>query len=605
MKKVFFLFLAVLTATLIILEHQRFRPDQPVSEGCMACHAGASDPDKSHPVAAFGCFSCHLGNPYSLDKDRAHAGMALNPGDLSVAALGCGQEKCHPDIVPRVKNSIMATNKGILNTLYYHWVTDGEEAASPVDVQALLALDTRANLAEDHFVKLCASCHFWRERTPGEDEFSQRGGGCSGCHVTKRGQKTTKDLSKFIHSELSTRIPSANCIRCHNRSARAGLSYEGKYESEGYGTPFEHGRPNSRRLSGRRFYLNLPADVHHARSGMVCIDCHTHLEIMGDGKRYEYLEEQRDVTCIDCHEPRFVKVRDGDKFAESLPRLNRTVPPLEAAKVAYSQKGAPLYNLRQDRDGVALHLKLTGKAVSMNIPAEKKAYHTLPGHERLSCQSCHSPYIPQCYGCHITYHKAESQKDKLLGRETPGRWREGRSYMRFETPILGLADEETISPYSPCQVFVSVFEADSSCNPEESFAISAMSPFDPHTTQNASRTCLDCHGDSKALGLGQGHLSVTKDGLLFCPTYDALGSNFGQDFAPESFVSVDGEALHTASRHRRRPFNAKELKAILGVTPCLSCHDTYDDPIYRDFKKSLERLRTGAARACEVSFAFP
>jgi hypothetical protein len=44
------------------------------------------------------------------------------------------------------------------------------------------------------------------------------------------------------HARYTTRIPTANCLKCHNRSNRIGLSYEGIFESEGYGTPYRHGK---------------------------------------------------------------------------------------------------------------------------------------------------------------------------------------------------------------------------------------------------------------------------------------------------------------------------------------------------------------------------
>ena len=43
------------------------------------------------------------------------------------------------------------------------------------------------------------------------------------------------------HPLVVKQVPEENCIRCHNRSGRIGLSYIGVYESEGYGTPYEQG----------------------------------------------------------------------------------------------------------------------------------------------------------------------------------------------------------------------------------------------------------------------------------------------------------------------------------------------------------------------------
>ncbi len=61
-------------------------------------------------------------------------------------------------------------------------------------------------------------------------------------------------------------------------------------------------------------------------------------------------------------------------------------------------------------------------------------------HKRLSCQSCHSTWVPQCFGCHVRADYGKDQLDKLTLKETPGLWQEFRSFIRFESPCLGVMD---------------------------------------------------------------------------------------------------------------------------------------------------------------------
>ena len=597
-RSLLFLSFVLLGAVVMVQDMLRPRPEEPYQEGCLVCHPEVSDPDPSHPVSALGCAVCHLGNPSSLDKERAHAGMVINPGDLHFARQTCGRAECHPEIVPRVKSSIMATNKGILNTLYYHWETDGQLAAAPRDVPRMLEDPARLSLAEDQFAKMCASCHLWKPRE-GEGEIGQRGGGCSACHVVGKGD-TADDptLMTFDHARLSVRVPADNCLRCHNRSARQGLSYQGRFESEGYATPYVRGAPGTRRLSGGRYFIQGPADVHFDL-GLTCIDCHTHLEIMGDGQTHEYMEEQTEISCEMCHAPEFEAVRPGDGLAVTLAGLNRAVPGIEGARIAYSPRSAPLYHLRSIDGRAVLFRKLDGKPIFMESTDLSQPHHNLPGHERLSCQACHSRLMPQCYGCHLEYRKDEVQLDKLSGQETRGHWNEGRSYMRLTQPILGVDGAEVV-PFAPCQVFVSVFDRQGRHQPEASKTIPAMTTFDPHTTQLSSRTCAECHLDPKALGLGEGHLLTGPEGISFDPLYDSRRSGFGLDVPPEAFGSLNGTRLHTASRPDRRPWTRAELEAILRPGPCLACHDQYTDPVYDDFALSLRKLRQGKAEGCPV-----
>ncbi len=583
-----------------VLVKDMHRPDSraAVEEKCLACHDQVSDPDPSHPVSALGCVSCHLGNAHSLDKERAHAGMVQNPGDLRVADQTCGRTECHPDIVPRVRTSIMATNKGILNTLYYHWETDEQLAAAPRDVPGMLRDPERLSLAEDQFAKMCASCHLWKVRD-GEGEIGLRGGGCSACHVVEKG-RTEDDptLASFNHSRLSIRIPADNCLRCHNRSARQGLSYQGLFESEGYGTPYVRGSPGTRRLSGGRFYMEGPADVHFEK-GLTCIDCHTHWELMGDGEEHEYMEEQTEITCEMCHDPEFEALRSGDDLARSLSDLNRAVPQLDTSNIVYSPKGAPLYHFRSIGRQAVLFRKLDGKPVPVQSTDLSQPHHTLSGHERLSCQACHSRLMPQCYGCHLEYRRDRFQIDKLSGQETRGQWKEGRSYMRLVNPILGVEEEE-IQPFAPCQVMISVFDRQGQHKPQDSKTIPAMTTFDPHTTRTASRTCIECHLDPKAIGLGQGYLYGEKQ-IRFQPLYDSQKSHFGLQIPPGAFVGLNGTQLQTTSRPARRSFNLDELRAILRPGPCLACHHEYTDPMYADFDKSIGLIETGNAQECPAN----
>jgi hypothetical protein len=540
--------------------------------------------------------------------------MVLNPGGLAAAPRACGREDCHPEVVERVRASIMATNKGMLNTLYYHWETPGELAASPVDVPALLdpaspgGEDAPRPLAQDQFAKMCAVCHLWKEREYDAGDTGLRGGGCSACHVVELGDAARPDaapdpeLRKFTHSRLSTRIPDDNCVRCHNRSARQGIAYRGQFESEGYGTPWSAGTMGPQRLAGGRFYTDLPADVHHASGTMACIDCHTHLGLMGDGKRYEYMEEQQDVRCEDCHEPRLEPLRASAETTRRLAALNRKVPAL-GDRAAYTRKGAALYNLRLGLEGWVLFRKLDGEPVPFQVPEQPKAHHSMPGHERLSCQACHSRHMPQCYGCHIAYRLDETQEDKLSGRETPGRWLEKRSYLRFEQPVLGLKDEETIAPFAPSHAFVSVFGPDGDHLPERSPHTAAMTTFDPHTTMKASRTCADCHATARTLGLGAGALRLGPDGPEVSPLYDATA--WGLDHAPEALGDAQGNTLQRSSRPWRRAFNRKELLAITRVAACLPCHKTYDDPVYADFRASLQRFRNDPDVPCPAAGPAP
>ena len=377
---------------------------------CLSCHK--ERPDSKHGRHVLGCYSCHLGNPLSGSPDIAHKGMVMNPGELYIAGKTCGQEGCHVDQLKRVKKSLMATNRGIISTLRFYWGETGNHNEN-LTVEALKhsGIDTPAI---DYFRKLCGTCHLWLQKNTLPSFLAEKGGGCTACHnfMPKEG----KNGKKPNHPYMTRHIPMENCVRCHNRSGRIGLAYHGIYESEGYGTPFQDGDFSEDQLNDGRFFKKLPPDIHFEK-GLICIDCHSQKEVMGDGKGHAHFEDQLEITCRTCHSG---KERLRQIFQE---------------------------NLKKTKYPLLTNLVMKGKAFFLKGKEDKRLHplHRFSAtdcrhqvHDRLSCQACHSKWVPQCYGCHVVNDRSKTQMDKLSLRETPGMWQEFRSYMRYEAPPLGI-----------------------------------------------------------------------------------------------------------------------------------------------------------------------
>ena len=63
-------------------------------------------------------------------------------------------------------------------------------------------------------------------------------------------------------------------------------------------------------------------------------------------------------------------------------------------------------------------------------------------------------------------------------------------------------------------------------------------------------------------------------------------------FDPQAKVTMRGESLAGTHQPTARTFNQKEINRILRVGNCIPCHDSYEDPIYQDIKKSYRFERT-------------
>ena len=549
-------FLFMLFVYLFYREERTQRPQQLAVttagyvEMCLNCHVD-THLDAAHDAKVVGCSPCHLGNALAIDKEKAHRGMVLNPGDLRVVEKTCGVEGCHPADPHKVKNSLMATNRGILSTLLYYW---GERDSQNADITVEQLLKSgETSLALDYFRKLCATCHLWKRKNDMPDApafFNEKGGGCTACHSVpgKNGRKVDGDgKEKKPHPLIIKKIPEENCIRCHNRSGRIGISYTGIFESEGYGTPYEKGHLSSQRLPGNRFYLKIAEDIHHKKK-MACIDCHTREEVMGNGTSYAHYEEQLEIGCTVCH----------------------------SEKPGLTRKGNKLTNVKKEKGSYILVGRNSDKHYPLKPPG--KASCRYPGHRRLTCESCHSTWVPQCYGCHAKRDKRETHLDKLTLKETRGWWEEGRSYIRYEKPMLAVWGNKVVIVTPGCQDVVTLIDEKGKI--EGGFNRFTMAAINPHTTQTKGRDCADCHSSPKTLGLGEGTV-LKKDGKwAFIPIDQGVDTLNGRTVGFDNFVTIDGKALQHGSRKDLRPFNGEELHRILRVGLCLRCHKSYDDPAY-------------------------
>lgn len=550
---------------------------------CLSCHK-EEKLDPAHDAAVIGCASCHLGNPLAVTKEGGHKGIVRNPGDLRLVEKTCSVEGCHPADIHKVKNSLMATNRGILGTLLFYW-GESDSQDTELTVEELL-LSGKNSLALDYYRKLCATCHLWKQKNDlaGIPEFfNQKGGGCSACHYEIPGnteakailvadsEETSADTEKKIHPLITRKVHSVNCVRCHNRSGRIGISYMGIFEAEGYGTPYEKGELNSRQLPGARFYLELADDVHHEK-GMECIDCHTRNEIMGDGTSYAHYEEQLEISCQVCH--------------------------LE--NPGTTRKNNSLTNI-DEQDGKVV---LVGKVDDKEHPLKtvRKGVCDFAAHKRVSCEACHSTWVAQCYGCHAKRDASLPHLDKLSLEETAGLWEEGRSYIRYERPMLGVWQDEIVVVTPGCQDIVTV--VDEKGKIEQSFDRFTMAAINPHTTQAKGRECIDCHATPKTVGLGEGKMYIKDGKLAFESTEKGVVTSAGKTVPFDAYVTLEGEPLQHSSRSTLRPFDKGELRAILRVGLCVGCHNRYDDPVWKNYNDQTV-CRRPELQAGEVDNDFP
>ena len=521
-----------------------------------------------------------------------------NPADPEYWEKSCGA--CHLYQLGRMRSNLMYTNTGMIKNIQLTW--EGENgrlyAGRGDSVFDAKGKERRLeNVAElDHisgelYRKFCSQCHVGIE-TP--DVYSaSHASGCAACHFPyndtatyKGNDPTIGGKNSYSASHKMEKLPDNQvCFRCHNRSGRIALSYEGLNDGNNSLVPTRNGLPGPKIISGGRNATRIAPDVHFA-AGMDCIDCHTSQDLIGDGYAYENMYLQTEISCEDCHggvkAPRYRAItRESDEaLRESKSYVLQIRPEM---KMLLTAKGRTYSNVFY-QDGIVFVLgKRSGKLFKSKVITGTPE-HTVVGHGRLECIACHTRTVAQCYGCHTTYDKTKIGMDFIKGVESPGRFSETEDYRMLYPFPLALNQRGRISTVTPgCQTFVTVIEADGSVSKKEYVAKYKgkqqlrFAPFYSHNTGKKAVGCGECHSNPAFLGFGQ---HVVEGNSI----YGTLICEKSADKPLDGFLTLQqGEikAYAAITRENSRPLNGKEVRRTLAVNLCLVCHARARDPIYR------------------------
>jgi hypothetical protein len=571
------------------------------TEGCLVCHGAMTGLSESHKPSVIGCFACHQGDPFSVDKLTAHRKMILTPGNFSNVRQTCGTQNCHAEITGRLLNVLMTTQSGIIGVdkFVFH------EAASlnePFHVQNL-----EYSAADTHLRNLCAGCHLGVEKgSTGTAGWLERGGGCNACHLyydqraiesMKRMQSKNTIPAEEVHPTIDIQVSNDRCMSCHSRSGRISLNYEGWNE-----TTFKSSeiKDSSRYkiLPDQRVLEFIKADVHHQK-GMSCIDCHGSYEIMGDGNHPIHKENAVKVQCKDCHptdKPNSIRMADLPDYESQMIAMLRKSDKRE--RMIVTQTGQrPLLNTRVDTLGqLFLVDKLNQKTHVLKPPSATCTKGE--GHHRLSCESCHTSWVPQCIGCHNVFEKSTSGFDMLSRKPVRGTWVEFAGQNLAGPPVLGVMAKDTSRIITALPGMVMSIDLESFSKGKGTIFHRLYAPASGHTTQREGRTCKSCHNNPLAIGFGRGELIYRISGKSGEWTFEPRFSLNERDGLPEdAWMGFLKDAKSpNSTRTGLRPFNIEEQKKILEVGSCLTCHDEKSDVMDRALADYTQTMRKRSKR---------
>ncbi|ADU67311.1 hypothetical protein Selin_2600 [Desulfurispirillum indicum S5] len=587
----------ILMALVLMIAGCQLSPSEPKASGCVQCHQGLEQVSPSH----HDCTQCHGGDPDTMDENIAHWSMygPKNPSSPQYWERTCGS--CHTYQLQRVQSSLMNTATGMIKNIQLTW--EGEDgklyASKPLKTYGadgtelvLEGVEKLDHLSGELYRKFCALCHVGIESN--QSWSASHAAGCAACHFPYNDNATYQGgdrhlQGKWPYSETHAMqvLPENRvCFRCHNRSGRIAMSYEGQNDGNNSLVPTNQGYPGPELISGIRNATSIAPDIHHKR-GLECIDCHTSRDIMGDGYAYENMYEQVEIRCEDCHgsadrKPAYAEVaREHSEAVRESQHYQRQVK--MGDKMILTSKGRKYSNVFYEDGAVWLVSKRTGERHESKVITQTPE-HTIAGHERLECYSCHSRSVAQCYGCHTQYDLREQGRDFIKGRNTPGAFSETEDYRTLYPFPLALNQHGRISPVTPgCQTFVTVVEADGSLSKDSYVSVYdgkqrlRFAPFFGHNIGSKAVSCEECHGNPAFAGFGQ-HVV---EGNSITPTLLCEKS----DRKPlDGFLTLEEgtlEAFSAITRENSRPLNAREIRRMWAVNQCLICHTDPKDPIYQ------------------------
>ena len=541
--------------------------------GCLSCHEGIEDiRDPNAPMMIqikaigaangdpAGCVTCHGGNPSATTKEEAHQGAPdglkngngpktyyPDPGSVWIADRSCGQ--CHINYAYRVERSLMNTEAGKIQGNLHTWgIPEVQNYKVPWGNYAVEDTDgTVPQVGSDEYkeyMKAMIAAHPEQlptkleqvpqpsveeiEKDPKLAGFTYQRQQCQRCHVGVKGREKRGDYRGMGCS--SCHIPYGNegyyegqdpTINKQQKGKRIGVTYQGLMEFP-YGSPFAEDGSTQPKLHTKN-YLFISDDLHHQiesrpenpKGGLLCQDCHTSIDMHGDGNIFGTTLAQVEIECQDCHGtpdkfPWELPLGYSEEFGEGLPQTQRGMADQQmmetlAFATTYPKRdgylktarGNAFGNVVKDGKKVVMHsatgndfevpllkqlaIDNTWKSPDAMVAMSKVVKHN----DSLECYACHASWVPQCYGCHVQVNYGKDKDGKPYmdtdwiaggsertpdgqtaesplgthGKKSPGKVFEKRSYLRWEEPVLGINGEGRVTPLMPgCQIVYTVID---------------------------------------------------------------------------------------------------------------------------------------------------
>jgi hypothetical protein len=239
-----------------------------------------------------------------------------------------------------------------------------------------------------------------------------------------------------------------------------------------------------------------PPDIHFEK-GMHCIDCHTKHDVHGDGHLYSDTLGQVEIRCESCHGTIDEESKLKTSAGRPLKNLTRDDQGNVWLKGKIDGKKHRVTQIKQSVNPKAGKLYKPLAALTMGRDAKTGFSHT----DNVQCYTCHSDWMPNCYGCHVTLDLSVKAPALTTGVRTPGKPSGRRQWVSVHDLLLMRDVRGKISPAMPAErFFLTVTDGDKTLLKDEP-RMAMMGPgmggrpVNPHTTRTTARfsACKTCH----------------------------------------------------------------------------------------------------------------
>lgn len=264
----------------------------------------------------------------------------------------------------------------------------------------------------------------------------------------------------------------------------------------------------------------------HLEKGMHCVDCHFKQDVHGNGNLVGEFHNAVEIQCVDCHgtaggkatlKTSGVAAPTGGtdmtemytpfgerRFRKSGGRITQRSTLVDTLQWEILQTAD---SHKSNKKAETAHLMMRDGRIGKPGTAEDMLAHS---YKKMECQSCHTSWITNCFGCHLPQQANWKKQMNHYERETSRNWTSYNPQVaRDEGYMLGIAGTTKGNKITTVRSSSALVLSSANANREQiynqqapisspGFSSQAFNPHFAHTVRaTETRTCTDCHLSSK------------------------------------------------------------------------------------------------------------